>query len=442
VHGLAADGADAARLALAAGLDMEMAGTHLVDHGPRLLDAGLITPERLDQAVLRVLRLKSRLGLFDRPYTEERAAPAGPTPAGRAAARRAAARCAVLLKNDDGVLPLSRTAGSLAVVGPYADSTDLHGTWAGPGQARFPARSVLDSLRAAAPALDIRHAAGGEEASAAAAAADTVLVVVGEPSALSGEASSRADLRLPREQEELITRVAATGRPFAVLLIAGRPLVVEPWIDLAPCVLLAWHGGLEAGPALADVLLGDVPPGGKLPVTLPRSVGQLPLSYDHERTGRPADPDRSGPSFTSGYLDLADGPRFPFGHGLSYTRFTVSAPRCATPEIPVADLTAGRRVEVTAEVVNTGERAGDEVVQLYVHDPVASQVQPVRRLRGFRRVSLAPGASAVVRFTLGAHDVGFFTADGTDPVVEPGRIEVYVGADSRASSRLDLTLTG
>jgi beta-glucosidase len=300
---------------------------------------------------------------------------------------------------------------------------------------------VLDALREAAPALDVRHAAGGEQAGAAAAAADAVLVVVGEPSSLSGEASSRADLRLPREQEELIARIAAAGRPFAVVLIAGRPLVVEPWIDLAPCVLLAWHGGLEAGPALADVLLGDVPPGGKLPVTLPRSVGQLPLSYDHERTGRPAGPDQPPSSFTSGYLDLADGPRFPFGHGLSYTRFAISAPRCTTPRVSVAELAAGRRVEVTAEVRNTGDRAGDEVVQLYVHDPVASQVQPVRRLRGFERVSLAPGESAPVRFTLGADDLGFFTADGTEPTVEPGRVEVYVGADSRASSRLDLTLT-
>jgi beta-glucosidase len=442
VHGLAADGADAARLAFTAGLDMEMAGTHLAENGPRLLDAGLITEERLDEAVVRVLRLKSRLGLFERPYVEERAAPSGPTPATRAAARRAAARCAVLLKNDDGVLPLRRTGGCIAVVGPYADSPDLHGTWAGPGESRFPARSVLESLREAAPGLDIRYAGSGEEAVAAAEGAEAVLVVVGEPSALSGEASSRADLRLPPDQERLIAQVADTRRPFAVVIVAGRPLVVEEWIDRAPAVLLAWHGGIEAGPALADVLLGDVPPGGKLPATLPRSVGQLPLSYDHERTGRPADPDHPDRPFTSGYLDLPHGPRFPFGHGLSYTEFAISAPRCASPGIAVADLAAGRRIEITAEVTNTGTRSGDEVVQLYVHDPVASQVQPVRRLRGFERVTLRPGESAEVRFPLGAEDLGFHTADSTQPVLEPGRIEVYVGADSRATARLDLTLTG
>ncbi len=442
VHGFAADGADAGRQALAAGLDMEMASTHLAAHGPRLLADGAVTGNRLDDAVARVLRLKYRLGLFDRPYTDEAATPYEPTTRTRAMARHAAARCAVLLKNDGSVLPLDRGTGTVAVVGPYADSNDLHGTWSGPGGTRFPATSVLDALRAAAPSVRFRHAFDGPDAVAAARAAEVTLVVVGEASSLSGEASSRSDLRLPAGQAELITAVAATGRPFAVVVAAGRPLVVEEWIDRVPAVLLAWHGGIEAGPALADLLLGDVPPGGKLPVTVPRSVGQLPLYYAHENTGRPAAPDRPHQPFVSGYLDTEHGPRFPFGHGLSYTEFTISGPTCATRETPVAELAAGRRIEVTATVTNVGERTGDEVVQLYVRDPVASVVQPVRRLCGFERVTLKPRESAPVLFSLGAEELGFLAADDGALVVEPGLIDVYVGNDAHATAHLSLTLTG
>ncbi|WP_435172160.1 glycoside hydrolase family 3 N-terminal domain-containing protein [Actinacidiphila sp. bgisy145] len=441
VHGFAADGADAARLALGAGLDMEMAGTHVGDHGPALLAAGLVGQGRLDDAVRRVLRLKARLGLFDDPYTDEAAEIAGPTAESRAAARRAAARCAVLLKNDGGVLPLDRSGGgSLAVVGPYADSADLHGTWSGPGERRFPAVSVLAALRAAAPELRIEHAAGGAAAVEAVRAADMALVVVGEQAALSGEASSRADITLPGGQEELIAQVAATGRPFAVAVVAGRPLVTERWIERAPAVLLAWHGGLEAGPALADVLFGDVNPGGKLPVTLPRSVGQLPLYYNHENTGRPADPTDPAKPYVTGYLDQPYGPRFPFGHGLSYTSFEVGAPRTAAGSVAVADLLAGARVEVAVPVANTGARDGDEVVQLYLHDPVASVVRPVRELRGFRRVALGAGERTEVVFSLGAAEFGFLADDTGALVLEPGRIDVHVGGDSQRTRHLALTL--
>jgi beta-glucosidase len=441
VHGFAADSADAARLALSAGLDMEMAGTHLVEHGPALLAAGRIDADRLDDAVGRVLRLKARLGLFEQPYTDEESELAGPTAATRAAARRAAARCAVLLKNDGAVLPLERAGGSLAVVGPYADSVDLHGTWSGPGESRWPAVSVLDAVRAAAPDLRVSHAAGGAEAVAAVRAADTALVVVGEPSALSGEASSRSDITLPAGQEELIAAVAATGRPFAVVVVAGRPLVMESWIERSPAVLLAWHGGIEAGPALADLLFGDVSPGGKLPVTLPRSVGQIPLTYDHENTGRPADPEDPAKPFVTGYLDLPYGPRYPFGHGLGYTTFEIGSPECATGTVSAADLESGRRVEVAVSVANTGARAGDEVVQLYLHDPVASVVQPVRKLRGFRRVTLGPGERTRVVFPLGAEDLGFLAGETGRLVVEPGRIDVHVGSSSRHTAHLALDIT-
>lgn len=442
-HGYAADGADAARLALTAGLDMEMVSTHIAGHGARLLADGLITEERLDDAVARVLALKFALGLFDDPYTDESAAVDEPTPTARAAARYTAARSMVLLKNDGGALPLDAAAsGTIAVAGPFADHTDLHGTWAGPGCRRFPSVSLLDAVRAAAPAATVTHAGGGAEAVAAAArAADVTILAVGEEPGLSGEAAVRADIALPEGQAELIAAVAATGKPFVVVLLNGRPLTIGDWVDGVPAILEAWHPGIEAGHAIADVLFGAVTPGGKLPVSFPRAVGQIPVYYNRENTGRPHDPG-SDEKYVSRYLDLADGPQFVFGHGLSYTTFTTGEPRLGRPVVSVGELDDGTRIDVRVTVTNTGERTGDEVVQLYVHDPVASIAQPVRRLRGFERVTLAPGESRELAFTLGADDLGFWTNDQNGRyVIEPGAIDVYAGTSSRAEPRATLTVT-
>ncbi|ANZ14711.1 periplasmic beta-glucosidase [Streptomyces noursei ATCC 11455] len=449
-HGVAEDGADAARLALTAGVDMEMTSTNLVTHGRRLLREGRISRRRLDEAVARVLRLKFALGLFAHPYVDEGAAIGEPSAQARAAARAAASRSMVLLKNDKGVLPLRGSVGSIAVVGPFGDSTDLLGTWVMPPAARkFPAGTVLDAVRKAAPGSTVRHARGvdpqGDDTSgipaavAAARACDVTVVVVGEPPALSGEAAARSDLGLPGAQERLVAAIADTGRPFAVVLVNGRPLTVGSWLERAPAVLVAWHPGIEAGHAVADVLFGTVAPGGKLPVSFPRSVGQLPIHYNHENTGRPYDPDDK---YTSKYLDLPDGPQFPFGHGLSYTTFRTDAPRLSTGRIAASGLRAGDSVEVTATVTNTGSRTGDEVVQLYVHDRAASIAQPVRRLRGFQRVTLAPGASRTVRFRLAAEDLGFWTNDPRGEFrLEPGAIDLYVGGSSTAEGRATLTVT-
>ncbi|MFI7673167.1 glycoside hydrolase family 3 N-terminal domain-containing protein [Actinophytocola sp. NPDC049390] len=441
VHGFAADRADAARLALGAGVDVEMASTSLVEHGPDLLARGLISADRLDDAVTRVLRLKFRLGLFDRPYVDLDAVIPEPTPSTRAAARDVAARCMVLLKNAPAILPLDPSVSSVAVVGPFADSADLLGTWVlGETQRRFPAGTVREALAAALPDTLISHADGVQEAVDAALAADVTVVVVGEPTALSGEAATRSDLGLPDGQEDLIAAVAATGRPYAVVLVGGRPLTGD-WLDTAPAVLMAWHPGIEAGNAIADVLTGAVNPGGKLPVTFPRAVGQVPIYYNRENTGRPHDPARPENPFVSGYLDLADGPRFPFGHGIAYTTFAVSAPELSRTRIEAAALCDGAAVEVTVPLRNTGDRAGDEVVQLYVHDRAASVVQPVRRLRGFRRVHLAAGAETVVRFALGADDLGFWTGDPNGRfVVEPGEIDVHTGTSSATTDRCTLTI--
>ncbi len=452
-HGHAADGAEAARLTLTAGLDMEMASTNLVEHGEELLSRGHITQERLDDAVARVLRLKLRLGLFDRPYVAESAAILEPTRAARAAARETAARCMVLLKNEPAVLPLAPSVSAIAVVGPFADSGDLLGTWVLSGVAqRFPAGTVLEAIRTAAPHARISHTEGvraeGQDTSgipaavAAARDADVVIIVAGEPSAISGEAASRADIGLPGAQEELIAAIAATGKPFVVVLVGGRPLTIGGWLDSAPAVLMAWHPGIEAGHAIADVLTGAVNPGGKLPVTFPRSAGQIPLYYNRENTGRPYDSAEPDKRFVSTYLDVADGPQFPFGHGLSYTTFVTGEPRLGQDRIEAAALRDGATVEVTVALRNTGDRPGDEVVQLYVHDRAASIVQPLRRLRGFRRVHLAAGEDTTVRFTLGADDLGFWTGDQNGRfVVEPGAVDIYTGTSSTTEANRTLTIT-
>ncbi|MFF2846579.1 glycoside hydrolase family 3 N-terminal domain-containing protein [Streptomyces sp. NPDC058001] len=453
-HGFAEDGAAAARRALGAGVDMEMVSTTFAEFGRELLARDAITEERLDDAVARVLRLKLRLGLFERPYVDESAAVTEPSPATRAAARDAATRCMVLLKNDDQTLPLRPGLRSIAVVGPLADSGDLLGTWTVPdAQRRFPAVTVAEGMRAAVPQAHIvcvptgtatgaaADSAGQAEAVTAAASADFTVVAVGEPPALSGEAAVRSDLELPGDQRELIAAVAATGKPFAVVLFAGRPLVIGDWLDSAPAVLLAWHPGLEAGHALADLLTGAVSPGGKLPTSFPRAVGQIPVHYNHERTGRPYDPAQPDEKYVSKYLDLADGPQFPFGHGLSYTTFTTGEPSLSRTGIPADQLSDGATVEVTISVRNTGDRAGDEVVQLYVHDLAADIVQPVRRLRGFERVTLGPGESTVVLFRLGAEDFGYWTNDPEGVfVLERGAIDIYAGNSSTARKCSRLTI--
>ncbi|MFI6942555.1 glycoside hydrolase family 3 N-terminal domain-containing protein [Streptomyces sp. NPDC050418] len=444
-HGFAEDAAHAAELSLNHGLDMEMVSTHIFDHGKELLAAGRISMDRLDDAVSRILRLKFALGLFDDPYTDMAQEITEPTAEARAAARDAAARSMVLLKNDDfpgndgAVLPISPATASIAVVGPHADSVDQHGTWAGPGRLHFESVSILAAVREAAPDADILHS-GSDPAMAAAAAnaADLTVVVVGEDSAISGEAAARSDIDLPAGQQQLIEAVAATGKPFVVVLVNGRPLTIGSWVDRAPAILEAWHAGIEAGHAVADVLFGKVNPGGKLPVSFPRNVGQIPIYYNHESTGRPYD---QVEKYVSKYLDLPDGPQFAFGHGLSYTTFATGAPELSHEEIPVDALERGESVEVTVSLANTGSLAGDEVVQVYVHDVAASVAQPVRKLRGFERVALEPGEECLVRFRLGAEDLGFWTNDPSGTyLVERGRIDVYAGTSSQAQSRASLRL--
>lgn len=456
-HRVAEDEADAVRQAYAAGLDVEMGGApaELDDAARARLDLS-----RLNDAVARVLLLKDRLGLFENPYVDEDAEITGPTAASRDVVRAAAASSSVLLCND-GTLPLA-SPRRVVLTGPYADSTDHLGAWTQYFGAR--AGSIADELRARRPETTVEVVPGvdflSDDASGIAAAveaarsADVVVVCAGEPSALSGEAASRSDLRLPGRQSDLIRAVAETGVPFVVVLEAGRPLIVADWIEVAPAVLVAWHGGTEAPAAIIDVLLGDADPSGRLPVSWPRAVGQVPIHYAHESTGRPATtggtltieetdvalagPDNVKDKFTSKYLDLELGPQFAFGHGSSYATFSHTAPTLSVDEMAQDD-----RATLSVDVTNTSSRAGDEVLQVYVEDLVASVAPPVRRLVAFERRRIAPGETTTFSFEIGRDQLGFWATDSGASrfVVEPGLFRLHVGPTLTSTEALELRVS-
>ena len=451
-HGVAADGPDAARVALNAGTDTEMVSTNFVDFGKQLLANHEISMQRINDAVRRVLRVKFRAGLFDHPYVDwQQAESKQLLPDAVAAARKAATRSMVLLKNAGGTLPLDPSK-SVAVIGPLGnDQHDMLGPWWGIGRDQD-AVTLFDGIKAQDPNTTFAQGcqildkdppdppndecgsnAGFDQAVATAQAADQVVLALGETRGESGEAESRSNIDLPGKQQELIDRIKATGKPFVVVLFNGRPLTLEKVDASAPAILEAWFPGVQAGNAVADVLFGKVDPGGKLPVTFPRSVGQIPIYYNHEPTGRPCDPTFK---WNSRYRDIPTcAPLYPFGYGLSYTTFDVSNLRLSSHTMP-----SSGSVTATVDVKNTGSRSGDEVVQLYIHDPVATISQPVRRLRGFERVSLAPGQTKTVSFRLDRSDVGFYDDSGNF-VVEPGTIDVYAGDSSEAGLTDSFTVT-
>jgi beta-glucosidase len=442
VHGLAADGADAAQHALTAGVDMEMVSTNYVDNGVALLRSGRITMAQVDDAVRRILGIKDELGLFDHPYVDETGETIAPTTASRAAARAVAAKTLVLLRNESGTLPLSSSVSTIAVIGPLAKADyDLNGTWTGlgTGSATTPPTTLLDAITAAAPhativyeqgcAVDDTDTSNIAAAVSAAQGADVAILCVGETAAMSGEASARSDIGLPGVQQQLVDQVGAVQSKSVAVLVNGRPLTLTGVVAAVPAILEAWAPGLEGANAVADVLFGVVNPGGKLPVSFPRAVGQIPIYYNHENTGRPYDPNNK---YTSKYLDLPNGPLYSFGFGLSYATFTLGGLRLSSHRMS----RRGGHVDVTVTVKNTASRDGDEVVQLYLHDPVASIVQPVRRLRGYQRVSLTAGQQMDVTFRLTTADVGFYDNDAKF-LVETGDIQVYVGNTSDASDLTD-----
>lgn len=461
VHGFAASERDAAYEALNAGVDMEMASTTYRDHLPGLLAEKRIDQDTLDAAVRNVLRVKLRLGLFERTVTDPAAYPPVASPQNFALARQLTTQSLVLLQNRDDALPLALgSLRSLAVIGPMADdSYEQLGTWIFDGDPAL-SQTPLQAIRAmAGPRVTVHHVramettrtrttAGFAEAVAAASRSDAAVLFLGEESILSGEAHSRADIDLPGNQMDLVRAVKSAGKPVIVVILAGRPLTIEPILADADAVVYAWHPGVMAGPAIADVLFGVESPSGKLPVTFPRVVGQLPLYYAHRNTGKPPMPgaflhmddipvrtSQTGLKNKSWYLDAGYEPLYPFGYGLSYSRFAYSEIEAAPSRARV-----GVPITVRAIVTNVGKVAADEVAQLYVQDVVGSVTRPVRELKGFQRVHLKPGESREVSFQLTADDLAFHGRD-MKRATEPGAFRAWIGGSSTADLRADFELT-
>ncbi len=433
-HGVAESRQDAATLALRAGVDMDMVSDIYADDLRAAIEADPALLPLLDEAVRRILTVKRDMGLFADPYAYHdagREASVMLSGSHREAAREVAQQSIVLLQNDAEVLPLARNAGRIALIGALADDAlSQLGSWRAQGQ-----ESDVVTLRAALEAAhaDVIYTTGVDTRSddtsgivaavTAAEAADVIVVALGADYDWSGEARSRSSLELPGRQSELFEALTATGKPLVVVLMGGRPLAIPEIAEKADAVLMTWLLGIEAGPAIVSTLFGENNPGGKLPASFPRTTGQVPVNYDHLPSGRPADPDLSRD--TARYMDQPITPLYAFGHGKSYTDFAYGSLRLDNARIP-AD---GGIATVALQVSNTGDRAGDEVVQLYVRDPVASVSRPVMQLRGFQRVSLAPGETRRVSFTLRADQFALWSAGG-DWVVEPGVIEIMVGSAS------------
>jgi len=431
-HGLARTEADAAMYGLNAGTDMEMVSRYYNKYGEDLIKQKKVTMATIDNAVRHVLRVKFRLGLFDDPWADEELEKREVfSEANRRVAKLAAEKSFVLLRNEEQNLPIKKNVRSLAVIGTLADhKAEMNSNWAGDGKPDDPI-TVVQSLREKYPNIRLRYEAacdipcnsnaGFGKAVDAAKDSDFTVLVLGEGQGMSGEAASRSNIDLPGHQLELVQRVHATGKPYAVVLITGRPLTINWLAENSPSILIAWFPGTMAGPAIVDTLFGDANPGGKLPITFPRSTGQIPIYYNHKRTGRPL---LESNKYSSKYLDTSNAPLYPFGYGLSYTRFYFTPVKLSKTQIsPTESLT------VSVDVTNGGPVAGDEVVQLYIHDLAASVTRPVRELKGFQRITLQPREKKTVEFTITPKDLMFLGRD-LKPVLEPGEFQVIVGTSS------------
>jgi beta-glucosidase len=437
-HGVAADLFEAAALALNAGVDIDMTSGAYIQCLPQARERGLVTMSAIDASARRVLELKERLGLFDDPYRRGSAPPqAGRAAERRELAREVARRAIVLMSNRSEVLPLSSRIERLAVIGPLASAPgEMLGSWASAGRPED-AASILEGLKAALPLCRIDYAAGvdiaGENTDGISAAvdlgagADAVVLCVGESAAMSGEAASRTDLGLPGRQRALAEAILHLGKPVAVTLSSGRPLTL-PWLfERADAVLATWFLGREAGRAVADVLTGKFNPTGRLPLSWPRHVGQVPIFYNERPAGRPYAP---GVHYSSTYLDEEPTPQFPFGHGLSYSRFALSDLRCEPARVRANDT-----VEVSLSVHNESPVAGEATLFLFVHDAVASVARPLLELKGVRKAVLAAGQRKDVTWRLPVEDLSF-VGQGLDRLLEPGRFEIHVGQSADAGGLL------
>lgn len=453
-HGFSSDLRQAAEQAVKAGVDVDMEGYAYISHLKDLIAKGEIRESEIDPLVANVLRLKYRLGLFDNPYVDESGVSAY-LPESLQAAQTAVEESAILLKND-GILPLdNQKVKKIAVIGPMADAPyDQAGTWSFDLQKEH-CVTPLAALREMygennviyAPGLNYsreRDTKGFAEALKAARKADVIIYFAGEEAVLSGEAHCRTDLTLPGAQKELMAELAKTGKPIVLVVQAGRPLVLTSETPLADAVVFCFHGGTMTGPALANLLSGKVNFSGRVPVSFPKASAQVPLYYAHKNTGRPAsgmtliddielEAGQTSTGCTSFYLDCGDGPAFPFGYGLSYTTFEYSDPVLST-----TSLTPGNTLTVSCDITNTGSREGSEVAQLYVRDMIGSLVRPVRELKDFRKITLAPGETKTVTFTLTPEQLSFVGAD-LKPVTEPGDFRLWIAPDAQSGCPVDFT---
>jgi beta-glucosidase len=425
LHGVAEDEAHAARLALHAGVDMDMVSRAYLNTLAESVRNNLVPIEEVDDAVRRILRIKHRAGLFENPFTDpSRATSDLLISSGRQLARRFARESMVLLKNEANLLPLLDLRRIL-VAGPFVHASgELFGTWAPDGRAED-VTPLDQALRQAAPkGLDLWFADYADQALHMTSAADAVLLLMGEHPVRSGENCNVSDLGLPPGQAEFVAAVAALGKPVVLVVFAGRPLAITREVAEVQAVLYAWHPGLEGGTALGEVLFGLEAPGGRLPVTFPRATGQVPIYYNCKNSGRPVG--LSG-DFVARYSDLLPSPLFPFGYGLTYATFEYGNLRLS------GDILRGR-LEISADVTNTGSRPGREVVQLYVRDVVGSLTRPVRELKGFQGVEIRAGETRRVTFVLSEEQLAFYRADGTRGV-EPGTFHVWVAPHSQGGLR-------
>jgi len=434
-HGVATDEKQAAGLALNAGVDMDMQGGSYLNSLADLLKEKKITLKQINDAVRVVLEAKFKLGLFDDPYrycNKERQDKELMTSENLAFARKFVARSCVLLKNDNQTLPIPVMVKTIAVIGPLADSKrDMLGSWYAAGEWEK-CITLLEGIRSHvgkditivyekgcnAANLD---KSGFDKALKAASSADYVILALGEEGEMTGEAASRTDLDLPGVQNELAELVIGTGKPVAVVLFNGRPLTITKLNSMAPAILETWFGGTQAGNGISDVIFGDVNPAGKLTMTFPRNVGQIPLFYNAKNTGRPYNPDIPDEKYVSRYIDVTNDPLYPFGYGLSYTTFAYSG--------LVVD-TTGNRLTIKVKVKNTGNRDGEEVTQLYVQDKVGSITRPVKELKGFKKIMLKKGETATLTFSLEKDDVAFYHPD-LKKYWEPGEFIIYIGNNSK-----------
>lgn len=426
-HRVAADEREAARIAFDAGVDMEMVSQCYIHHLAELIQTGEFTLQQLDEACRRILMAKFSLGLFENPYVERPDPVDLQMPAENLlASRRTAARGMVLLENN-GLLPLNKQTRRIAVIGPYADQRRaMLGSWVNDGLTDETA-TLVEAVRAACPQAEILMAPTGlyDEMLMAAAGADVVILAVGESNARSGENNHVAVLHLPAGQDELVRSVGKIGKPTALVVFSGRPLVLTDLVDSVDAVLWAWHPGSAGAFAAVDVLFGDIHPGGKLPVSFPRAGGQIPVHYNANSTGKG----------WSDYLDLPCKPLYPFGFGLSYTTFEISDLQLSKEKIK-----SGETVNVSVQVQNTGRRAGDEIVQCYIQDCVSRLTRPVRELKGFQRVTLQPSETQHIEFALGPDELSYY-GQGGKWLLEPGEFKVWVGNDSRAELEGSFTVT-